>query len=92
MSAACATRTLRTRRPLIVSARISPARSNASSGECASLTPPALPRPPTSTCALITTVPPIEVAMSRASSALAATWPGSTGSPKRANSSLAWYS
>src|SRR5580765_6512728 len=92
MSAACATRTLRTGRPLMVSARMSRARSNASLGECASLTPPALPRPPACTCALITIVPPIEAAISRASSGVSATCPGSTGIPKRAKSSLPWYS
>src|SRR5690349_11781938 len=37
-------------------------------------------------------MPPIEAAMLRASSGVSATWPGSTGSPKRANSSFAWYS
>ena len=66
--------------------------SYASSGVCASFTPPALPRPPAWTCALITTVPPIEAATSRASSGVLATRPGSTGSPWRANSSLPWYS
>src|SRR5262245_5429548 len=76
----------------MVSARMARAFSKASSGVCASWTPPALPRPPTSTCALITTGPPSEVATSRASSAVVATWPGSTGNPARANSSLAWYS
>ncbi len=35
--------------------RISPARASASSGELASLMPPAFPRPPMSTCALTTT-------------------------------------
>ena len=37
---------------------MSPAFASASSGESASLTPPALPRPPVLTCALTTTVPP----------------------------------
>src|SRR5690348_2470999 len=92
MSAACVTSTRRTGSPLIVSARIARACSNASSGERASFTPPALPRPPACTCALITTVPPSEPATSRASSGVPATWPGRTGSPKRANSSLPWYS
>ena len=81
MSAARVTSTLRTGSPLIVSARMSRAFATASSGECASFTPPALPRPPTSTCALITTVPPSAAAMSPASSGVTATCPGSTGSP-----------
>ena len=47
--------------------RISAARASASSGVSASLIPPALPRPPVSTCALTTTGPPSSAAAARAS-------------------------
>src|SRR4051794_33434548 len=72
--------------------RISLARSAASSGVAASLMPPALPRPPTSTWALTTTGPPISAAAARASSGVSATRPSETGMPKRANSCFPWYS
>src|SRR3954447_6159021 len=76
--------------------RISPARSAASCGLCASLTPPALPRPPVFTCALTTTVPPDRgpslSAPALASSAVVATSASSTGTPCAANRSRAWYS
>src|SRR5438128_1389693 len=42
---------------------------SASSGPSASLTPPALPRPPVSTCALTTTLPPMPEAARRAKAA-----------------------
>src|SRR6185312_5090624 len=59
----------------------------------ASLTPPALPRPPACTCALITqTEPPSARAASTASAALAATRPCGTGMPYVRNNSFAWYS
>ena len=48
--------------------------------------PPALPRPPTSTCALTTTGPPSCSAAFRASSGVVATTPSDTGIPNRANS------
>ena len=47
----------------------------------ASLTPPALPRPPVSTCALTTTGPPISSAAARASAGVSATRPWETGMP-----------
>ena len=61
-------------------------------GSSASLTPPALPRPPVSTCALTTTRPPSSSAAARASSGVVATPPSETGIPKRAKSSLPWCS
>src|SRR3954453_21392326 len=54
--------------------------------------PPALPRPPTSTCALTTTWPPSSAAAARASSGERATRPSETGIPWRLKSSLPWYS
>src|SRR5450631_1201740 len=72
------------------------AASAASSADLATLTPPALPRPPTLTCALTTTTPPllapIFTAAARASSTLSATMPASTGTPWASNMSRAWYS
>ena len=50
--------------------------------------PPALPRPPTCTCALTTTGQPIRSAAATASSALKATSPGDVGSPNEAKNSL----
>ena len=55
MSLAWATITLWTMWPLMSMPRMSWARALASSGLSASFTPPALPRPPTFTCALTTT-------------------------------------
>ena len=51
-------------------------RGAASSGVCASLMPPALPRPPVWTCALIATSPPKRSAIAAASSGVVATSPG----------------
>src|ERR1700733_14229966 len=65
----------------------------ASAGECTSLTPPALPRPPAWICALTAhSLPPSRVATDSASAAVYATPPGCTGTPYLASSSLAWYS
>ena len=61
-------------RPLISMPRIAEACSSASSGVFASLTPPALPRPPALTCALTTTTPSSSAA-ARASSGVVATMP-----------------
>ena len=66
--------------------------STASSGVVASLTPPALPRPPVLTWALTTTGLPIRSATPRAASAVSIVSPGSTGTPCLAKSSFAWYS
>ena len=57
MGTAAITSTLRTVTPLMFIPRMAAALSAASSGVAASLTPPALPRPPTSTCALTATLP-----------------------------------
>ena len=50
-------------------------------GVFATLTPPALPRPPTLTCALTTVTPPSFSAAARTSSGVSATMPGRTGTP-----------
>ena len=68
MSLAWATSTLWTVWPLMSSPRMSWARALASSGSSASFTPPALPRPPTFTCALTTTGAAISRAIASASS------------------------
>ena len=65
---------------------------NASSGVAAYFTPPALPRPPTLTCALTMTGLPISSAIALASSAVSVTRPGVVGTLCLANSSFAWYS
>ena len=67
MSEARSIQSVRTTWPRMSRPRISPARSAASSGVAASLMPPALPRPPVSTCALTTTGPPISAAAACAS-------------------------
>src|SRR5438046_3006395 len=72
--------------------RPSAASLSASAGSSATLIPPALPRPPVSTCALTTTWPPSSSAAARASSGLVARRPSETGIPKRRKSSLPWYS
>ncbi len=61
----------------------------ASAGSLASWIPPALPRPPTCTWALTTTVVPSSAATSSASSGDQATRPLGMATPYRANSSLA---
>ena len=71
MSAAGVTSTFCTGSPLMCSARIFAAISFASAGVFASLTPPALPRPPACTCALTTTVPPNCLAIASTSSGVA---------------------
>src|SRR4051812_9493415 len=74
------------------SPRMSRAFCSASAGSSASLTPPALPRPPVRTCALTTTGPPSSSAAPRASSGVVARRPSETGMPNRLKSSLPWYS
>jgi hypothetical protein len=81
MSAAGATSTVLTVTPLMSSPMISRARASASAGSAASFTPPALPRPPTSTWALTTTGPPMRSAAARASSGEVAVSPASNGTP-----------
>ena len=65
---------------------------NASSAVAAYFTPPALPRPPTLTCALTMTGLPISSAIALASSAVVGHPPGVVGTLCLANSSFAWYS
>ena len=89
MGAAAAIITVRTSWPLISIPRIAAAFSRASNGFSASLTPPALPRPPTLTCALTTTLPPIFVAAASASSAVVAIAAAKTGTPCFSNKSRA---
>src|SRR5215471_19716401 len=72
--------------PMICSAA-----ARASSGVRASLMPPALPRPPTGTCALTATGPSSPAAPA-ASSGVRATLPGGMGMPSEASTSFAWYS
>src|SRR5712692_962410 len=72
--------------PMICSAAL-----RASAGVRASLIPPALPRPPTGTCALTATGPSLAHAAA-ASSAVRATSPGGMAMPSEARTSLAWYS
>src|SRR5215212_10222733 len=91
MPAAGAISTRFTGNPLICIPRIALACWKASSGVLASLTPPALPRPPAFTWALTTTTPSSSAAV-RASSGVVATIPRVTGTPCLAKSSFAWYS
>ena len=82
--------------PLMSMPRMARACSSASSAVLATLTPPALPRPPVLTCALTTVTPPLAAPMrsaaARASSGVVATAPASTGTPCFSNTSRAWYS
>ena len=68
------------------------ANSPALSASVNSLTPPALPRPPMSTWAFTTTLPPSRSAMARASAGSEVTSPAATGTPYWARRSLDWYS
>ena len=72
--------------PLMSSPMMFLACSSASCGSAASLTPPALPRPPVSTWALTTTGPPSTSAACRASPGVVARRPSQTGIPKRRKS------
>jgi hypothetical protein len=78
--------------PLMSIPRMAAAFSWVSSGEVASFTPPALPRPPVFTWAFTTTVPPSSRAAAAASSGVSTVRPGNTGTPCAANRSFAWYS
>jgi len=69
-----------------------PACSRTSSTSLASLTPPALPRPPTFTWALTTTGYPDASAWATASSTVSATPPLEMGMPNRAKYCFPWYS
>jgi hypothetical protein len=66
--------------------------SAASAGLRASFPPPALPRPPACTCALMTTVPPMRRAIASASVGVDATSPSNIGIPAALSSARAWYS
>src|SRR5882762_4287905 len=99
MGEASSTSTLRTLMPsggvcgvLSIMPRIWRAATSAPVGSSASLTPPALPRPPACTCALTTTLPPSRCAISRARAGVSATSPFGTATPNSRSSALAWYS
>src|SRR5712691_7151567 len=93
MSEACSIQTLRTTWPRMSSPRICSAFACVSAGSSASLTPPALPRPPVSTCALTTTGPPPSSRVARRASAASATSsPSDTGMPNWRKSCFPWYS
>src|SRR3954465_4340290 len=92
MSDACSIQSLRTTWPLMSRPRMSWAFDSASAGSSASLTPPALPRPPVRTWALTTTGPPSSSAAARASSGVVASRPSETGIPNCLKSCFPWYS
>src|SRR5579875_3263149 len=93
MSVSLATSTLCTVWPLISMPRIWAAFASASSGPVASLTPPALPRPPVLTWALMTTTgepsAAYRSAMALACAGVDATAPSGMGTPYSAKSSFA---
>jgi hypothetical protein len=91
MATAGTTSTLPTVWPRISMPRMRPATCSASSGVVASLMPPALPRPPVWTWALIATRPNSPAA-ARASVGVVATRPALTGTLYRPRISAAWYS
>src|SRR5512133_4372811 len=72
--------------------RIASAAARASSSSWATLMPPAFPRPPIFTCALMTHGKPISLAAATASSTVRAWRPSGTGMSWRAKSCLPWYS
>src|SRR4051812_34294940 len=92
MSLACSIHTTSTVWPLMSMPMMSVAYRRASSAFAASLMPPALPRPPTCTCAFTTTGYPTRSAAATASSTAVTASPADTGMPYRANSCLPWYS
>ena len=77
---------------LSIMPRIWRAAASAPAGSSASLTPPALPRPPACTCALTTTRPPSRAAIALACSGESATSPLGTGTPNSRRMALPWYS
>src|SRR6202521_3653827 len=91
ISSAASQYTSGTLNPLMSIPMICAAAWRASSGDFTSLMPPALPRPPTGTCALTATGPSSAQAFA-ASSGVRATLPGGIGMPSDARTSLAWYS
>ena len=91
--AACASSTRWTVWPLMSMPRIASAVLDAPRrASSASLTPPALPRPPVLTWALTTTTPPSSRLRPPASSAVVDDDAERTGTPCLAKSSFAWYS
>src|SRR3954447_14087683 len=92
MSLAASTHTSCTVKPRMSMPTMLVACCCASLRSLATLMPPALPRPPICTCALITHGYPISSAASTASSTEVAGRPEGTGTPWRANSCLPWYS
>src|ERR1019366_6403827 len=92
MSEACSTHNRLTTWPLMSRPRMLPAWVRTSSALSASLTPPALPRPPTFTWALTTTGYPDSSACATAWSTVSATPPLEMGMPNRAKYCLPWYS
>src|SRR5271166_2076027 len=78
--------------PLMFIPRIAVAGPTTSRSSLANLMPPALPRPPISTCALTTLGAGFARMIATASSTVCATLPAGTGMPAAANSSLPWYS
>src|SRR5450759_3467017 len=91
MSRAASQYTSGTLNPLMSMPMICAAAWRASSGDFASLMPPALPRPPTGTWAFTATGPSSAQA-SAACSGVRATLPDGMGMPSAASTSLAWYS
>ena len=81
MSAASVTSTFSTVSPLMSMPRIACAFSRAAAGVGQNFTPPALPRPPTCTCAFTMTALPTRCAMASACSGVVATSPGGIGTP-----------
>src|SRR6266545_329077 len=77
---------------LSIMPRICFAAASAPAGSSASLTPPALPRPPACTWALTTTLPPSLEAIALACAGVSATSPFGTGTPNSRRMALAWYS
>src|SRR6266545_7313196 len=77
---------------LSIMPRICFAAASAPAGSSASLTPPALPRPPACTWALTTTLPPSLDAIALACAGVSATSPFGTGTPNSRRMALAWYS
>src|SRR5690348_1706142 len=91
MSSAVSQYTSGTLKPLMSMPMICCAATRASSGLFASLMPPALPRPPTGTCAFTATGPSLAHAAA-ASSGVRATAPGGMRMTSVGRTSLAWYS
>src|SRR5579871_117180 len=98
MSTCSATSTLSTTMPAgfwMLTSRLpisSLANAPALAASLKSLTPPAFPRPPISTWAFTTTLPPSLAAISSTTSGSDVTSPAGTGTPNLARRSFDWYS